>query len=300
MKLKGYLLAVTTAVTFGLIPLFMIPLKLTGLALDTILFYRFLIASVFILGYLLYTRESLKTSKKECLIFALLGLLYASSSEFLFTGYDYLSAGIASTILFTYPVIVALVLALFFKEKVSKTVGISLLITLSGVFALSVKDSTFDINFIGLFICLLSAFLYAIYIVVVNKSSAKASGAKVSFYSLLLSSVFYLIKGLATRESFELQSGEIFFDITIFSLVTTVLSVLSLVYAIKYIGSTPTSIIGALEPVVAVFISVVFFQEQLTFPLIIGIMLILAGVTINVISEGMKVSKGKKLKNTHL
>lgn len=269
------------------------------MALDVILFYRFLIAAISILAFLLYTKESLKISSKECLFFVLLGCFYALASEFLFIGYDYLSAAIASTILFTYPVIVALILAVVFKEKITKSVGISLFITLCGVITLSVNETSLNINFGGLFVCMLSALLYAVYIVLVNKFPSKASGVKVTFYSLLFSSIFYLIKSVIGGKSLALPDTEILLDITLFSLLTTTLSVITLVYAIKYIGSTPTSILGALEPVVAVFISIAMFYEKLTFTLVTGVVLILAGVTINLISEGMKSAKAKKIKNAN-
>lgn len=58
LKLKGYILAFISAATYGMIPLFMIPIKKSDFSLDGALLYRFLIASVFILGYLLYTKES--------------------------------------------------------------------------------------------------------------------------------------------------------------------------------------------------------------------------------------------------
>lgn len=56
---------------------------------------------------------------KEWFIMIILGLLYALSSEFLFLGYDYLTPGIASTLLFVYPVIVALIMLVFFKERMT-------------------------------------------------------------------------------------------------------------------------------------------------------------------------------------
>ncbi len=296
MKVKGYILAIITAISFGLIPLFMIPLKATMIALDTILFYRFLIAALALLLYLIYTKESLKTTKKELGILGSLGVFYALSSEFLFLGYDYTTPGIASTILFTYPVIVVMILAVFFKEKITKPIAFSLMITLCGVFSLSIKDTSFTINFFGLFVCLLGALTYAVYIIIINKSSIKASGIKITFYSLLFSSAFYFVKAVILGKSLVIPSSKILLDISIFSLVTTVLSVTTLVYAIKYIGSTPTSIMGALEPVVAIFISVGFFQEKLTFALILGVILILIGVSISIISDRVKNSKVKKLK----
>lgn len=97
--LKGYLFALISALTYGMIPLFMIPLKkMTNFSIDTALFYRFFIAAIFILTYLFYQKESLKINIKEGVIMAILGLFYSLSSEFLFAAYDHLSPGIASTI----------------------------------------------------------------------------------------------------------------------------------------------------------------------------------------------------------
>lgn len=288
MKIKGYALAAISAISYGLIPLFILPVKASHFSLDTTLFYRFFIAAIFLLGYLLYKKESLRVNKSEFLILAILGLFYALSAEFLFLGYDYLSPGIASTILFVYPVIVALVMTFFFKEKITLLTVLSLLITIVGIVALSAKGGVLDINLPGLLITLLSATFYALYMVVVNKANINASGFKITFYSLVFSAVFYLGKTLLLKESLVIPNLEIFFNFTAFAFVTTVLSMSSLVYAIKTIGSTPTSIVGALEPVVAVAISVALFHESLSLSLVIGIALILTGVMINIISERVK------------
>lgn len=285
MKIKGYLFAIISAFSYGLIPLFILPIKAIDFSIDITLFYRFFISSVFILGYLIYKKESLKLNRSELIIMVLLGLFYALSSEFLFLGYDYLTPGIASTILFVYPVFVALIMTFIFKEKITKLTILSLVIAITGVFVLSAKDSILDINFAGLCITMLCALFYALYIVVVNKSKIKASGTKITFYSLLFSSLYYLIKTFISGESLMIPTIGIFIDFVLFSLVTTVLSILALVYAIKLIGSTPTSILGALEPVVAVAVSVVLFGEMLTLSLIVGIVLILTGVIINIISN---------------
>ena len=111
---KGYLCAFISAFTYGLIPLFMIPIKKEeSFSVDATLFYRFLIASGAIVFFLFYQKERLRISFREGLIMSLLGILYALSAEFLFLAYDYLSPGIASTIFFSYPLIVSLVLILF-------------------------------------------------------------------------------------------------------------------------------------------------------------------------------------------
>ena len=287
--LKGYLFALVSALTYGMIPLFMIPLKKWGFfSVDTALFYRFLIAAILILGYLVfYQKESVKINLKEGIIFSILGLFYALSAEFLFIAYDFLSPGIASTIFFIYPIMVALILGIFFKEKITLATTISLLIVVVGVGVLSIKDN-FEINYIGLFVSLLGALMYALYMIIVNKTKIKASGVKVSFYSMVFTSLFFLIKTLVLGNSVAIPSLEIGIHLALFSLITTALSVVSLVYAIKYIGSTPTAIMGAVEPVVAVMISVGLFDETLTFSLIAGVIIIISGVLIDVVFNKKK------------
>ena len=151
-KLKGYLSAFLSAVSYGMIPLYMIPIKESNFSLDASLLYRFAIGAVCILGYLIYKKENLKISLREFIVFIFLGLFYALSSEFLFMAYDYLTPGIASTIFFTYPIIIAIILVAFFSEKITIPTIISLFIVFAGVFILSLKDTeSFSINFLGLF-----------------------------------------------------------------------------------------------------------------------------------------------------
>jgi len=98
-----------------------------------------------------------------------------------------------------------------------------------------------------------------------------------------------MTKAVIANEPFAIPSAEIFINFLIFAFLTTVISSLCLVYAIQYIGSTPVAILGALEPVVAVLISVLMFHEKFTPNLLIGITLILFGVTLNVIGDQKKI-----------
>ncbi len=288
MKIKGYILAILSAVFYGLIPLFILPLKAIHFPIETTLFYRFLISAGFLFLLLIYRKERLGVNAKELSILALLGILFASSSEFLFIAYDYLSAGVASTLLFVYPIIVALIMTIAFKERLSKSTMLSLLITLGGVFILSTRNSLLDINFAGLAIAMLSALSYAIYIVVVNQARLSCSGIKLTFYSLLFSAVFYLAKALIVGKSLAVPSMAILLNISVFGITTSVISITALIYAIKIIGSTPTAIMGALEPVIAVAVSVILFHEKLTHTLVAGILLILSGVIVNILAEAAK------------
>ena len=288
MKARGYLFATIAAITYGLIPLFILPIKASHFSMNVTLFYRFFVSALLLLILLFFRKENLSISGKEFGVYATLGVLFALSSDFLFQAYDYLSAGIASCILFVYPVIVALMMSIFFGEKISRMTALSLIISLFGIYLLSTRDSFFMINYKGLFIAVMSALCYAAYIVIVNKARLKGSGIKATFYSLLFSSIFYFLKSIFLGESLALPNLKLLFDITLFGLITSVISITTLIYAIKIIGSTPTSILGALEPVVAVVVSVLFFNEKITTIIILGIFLIIAGVLINIICDNKK------------
>lgn len=289
MKLKGYALGIISAVSYGLIPIFILPVKQAHFSLDITLFYRFLFSALMIGGYLLYSKENFSINKKEGLILVILGICYALSSEFLFLGYDYLTPGIASTVLFIYPVMVALIMFFFYKERLNKLSIISLFLAFAGVIVLCLKGKGLEINYVGLGIVMLSSLSYALYMIIVNKSNIKVSGFKLSFYSMVFTSIFFMIKALIGRESFEIPSTSVFFNFIIFAFLTTVISTLCLVFAIKSIGSTSAAILGALEPVVAVMVSVLIFHEKFTFNLLIGIILILFGVILNVLAGSKKI-----------
>ncbi|WP_083997399.1 DMT family transporter [Chryseobacterium angstadtii] len=299
MKFKGYLLGILSSVSYGLIPIFILPLKQAHFSMDITLFYRFLFSALMVGGYLLYSKEGFRINKKEALILSVLGICYALSSEFLFIGYDFLTPGIASTVLFIYPVIVALIMFFFYKERLTKLSVMSLFLAFAGVIVLCLKGESMEINFAGLGIVMLSSLFYALYMVIVNKSDLKVSGFKLSFYSMIFTSAFFMLKASMESESFAIPSVSVFVNFIIFAFLTTVISSLCLVYAIKYIGSTPTAILGALEPVVAVMVSVLIFHEKFTTNLLIGITLILSGVTLNVIADHRKSKRDqyKTLKN---
>lgn len=277
-----------SAVSYGLIPIFILPIKQAHFSVDVTLFYRFFFSALMVGGYLLYSRESFKINKTEMLLLAVLGICYALSSEFLFIGYDFLTPGIASTVLFIYPVIVALIMFFLYKERLTRLSVLSLFFAFAGVIILCLKGNSLEINFAGLGVVMLSSLFYALYIIIVNKSNIKVSGFKLSFYSMLVTSLFFMTKSGVAGESLAIPSLSLFFNFLIFAFLTTVISSLCLVYAIKYIGSTPTAILGALEPVVAVMVSVLIFHEKFTPNLMIGITLILLGVTLNVIAGSKK------------
>ncbi len=263
--------------------------------MDVTLFYRFFLGGIMIALYMVTSGISLRLHRSDIPKLAAMGVFYALSSEFLFQGYDLMSVGIASTLIYTYPIIIAVVLYFGFGEQIPAAAKLSVILATAGVFCMSWEGSSMEFNLYGMIIVMLGALAYALYMLMVNRGNLKVRGVTLTCYSLLFSSVFYAIKTIATGQSFHLPSAYWLGFIGSFSLVTTVVSVLAMVIAIRLIDSTPTAVLGALEPVVAVWIAVILFGEAVTWNLVAGVVLIISALLVNILGSRIRTLKSKYL-----
>lgn len=287
-KLKGYLLGIIAAATYGMNPLFALPLYEAGMNPDSVLLLRYLVA-IPILGIMLLWRgRNLRLKRRELPPIISLGLLFSLSSLTLFQSYNYMDAGIASTLLFIYPILAAIIMATLFKERLSKQTILCIIVTLCGIALLYSNDDGSTLSLMGVMLVFASAISYAIYIVGINKTSLRnVATLKISFYVLTFGSLLFLSRLLVTHD-FQVPSTDewrLWINILCLAVFPTVLSLVCTTKAIQYIGATPTAILGALEPVTAVVIGVSVFGEVITSRIAIGLLLIIISVTF-VISDG--------------
>ena len=106
----GYPAGIITGITYGLNPLFAMPLMKNGAATESILFFRYAFAVLLLGLFLLLRKQSFRVSGKQIGVLFVLGLLYTSSSIFLFDAYEYIASGLATTLVFLYPVLVAIIM----------------------------------------------------------------------------------------------------------------------------------------------------------------------------------------------
>ncbi len=287
-KLKGYLLGIIAAATYGMNPLFALPLYEAGMNPDSVLLLRYLVA-IPILGIMLLWRgRNFRLKRRELPPIISLGLLFSLSSLTLFQSYNYMDAGIASTLLFIYPILVAIIMATLFKERLSKQTILCIIVTFCGIALLYSNDDGSTLSLMGVMLVFASAISYAIYIVGINKTSLRnVATLKISFYVLTFGSLLFLSRLLVTND-FQVPSMDewrLWINILCLAVFPTVLSLVCTTKAIQYIGATPTAILGALEPVTAVVIGVSVFGEVITSRIAIGLLLIIISVTF-VISDG--------------
>ena len=287
-KVKGYLLGIVAAASYGMNPLFTLPLYKAGMSPDSVLFFRYLFAIPILGGMLLWRGRNFKVKRREMPPFIMLGLLFALSSLTLFQSYNYMEAGIASTLLFVYPILVAVIMATVFNEKISKQTVLCILMAVSGIALLYRSDDGTTLSLMGTLLVFASAISYAIYIVGINKTSLRSVATlKVTFYVIVLGTLLFACRLLIIKD-FKIPTmseWHLWSNLLCLAIFPTALSLLCTTSAIQYIGSTPTAILGALEPVTAVIIGVCVFGETITSRIVIGLLLIIISVTF-VVSDG--------------
>lgn len=286
-KWLGWFWGILSGASFGLIPLFTLPLLAAGVGDDSILFYRFAVGALAAGLMLAVRRKPLKFRPRYTLRLVVLGLLYMASSWLLLWGYDYTTAGVATTIHFLYPVCVVLLMGLFFGERVSKVTMGAVLLAVVGVAMLSASDGGGELSTVGLVIVVLSAVAYGAYIVALKKVDLGGiSGLELTFYVLLVTALTFLVKAYAVGEGLErLPDGTAWVNAVLLGLVPTVVSNFALVRSVAAIGSTPTAILGALEPMTAVAVGVWGFGEPFGVASAVGVVLVVGAVAVVVVQK---------------
>lgn len=285
-KAKGYLLGAIAAATYGMNPLFALPLYETGMDPDSVLFFRYLFA-IPLLGVMLKARgRTFRLKRGEVPPLLAMGLLVAVSSLTLFQSYNFMDAGIASTLLFVYPIMVALIMAFVFKEKLTLQTVLCIALALGGIGLLYKTADGSTLSLTGTALVMVSALSYAVYIVGINQSSLKhVATLKVTFYVLLFGVTLFLGRILYGGDLVLPEKWYLWGNLIALAVFPTAISFLCTTGAIQYIGSTPTAILGALEPVTAILFGITVFGERLTLRESLGLALIITAVT-SVIAGG--------------
>ena len=348
-KAKGFFFGILAAVSYGVNPLGAKYLYEEGLNVESVLFYRYglaaLIIGMIMAGKMLAGRkvastssatgkdsatephssvtepvevtgyESFKVSRGELSTLTALGLLFVISSLTLYCSFLYLDSGVACSLLFVYPVMTAVLMAMLYGEKITKATAAAIALSLVGVLLLYKGDGETVLSTVGVLLVMVSALSYALYIIVANRASAPESelgtghsnlskyiplphrvtihrldmsAMKLSFYVLIVCAVSMVLFSFtsAERHLMPLVTGREWGYSLMLAIVPTVFSLVSMGIAVRIIGSTPTAIMGALEPLTAVVIGLTVFHEALTVNLVVGILLILTAVITIILSKG--------------
>lgn len=289
-KLKGYALGAIAAISYGLNPLFALPLYAGGMNPVSVLFFRYLLA-VPIMGVMLLWRRGASEfpiTGKEGMMLCGGGILIAVSSLSLFQSYNYMDAGIASTLLFIYPIMVALMMAIGFKEKFTFSTGFCIAVAMAGIWLVGKTAEGTTISLWGSTLVFVSSLTYALYIVGVNKTILnRMPTLKVIFYVLLFGIAVFVIDIFFGSPLTLPTTPWLWLNVLGLAVLPTAVSFAATTSAIQYIGATPTAILGALEPLTAVVVGVMVFGERMTPRIGLGIFLIILSVSLIVTGSSL-------------
>lgn len=268
-------------VSYGTNPLFAKPLLESGVPVLVMLFFRYGISAVILAGWMLLKREPFKVNGKELRLLAVLGTLFAGSSLFLFTSYEFIPSGLATTLVYLYPVFVALIMV-FLRFYPSWQTWLSIIATFGGILLLSTPSAGSSIRIPGIVLAVLSALSYAFYLVIVNRSKRirNVSEHTLTLYALMTGTVLFAVirafQGGGLVEG--VDSAADWGNLVGLAIVPTMISMLTLAVSSRYIGPTKTSILGVFEPLTAILIGTLLFGEPLTLKMGVGIAICVGAV----------------------
>lgn len=278
---KGYIIAAIAEITYGMNPLFAVPLyENDGMNPDSVVFFRYIMALPIIAAMVIMRGRRLAIPRYAIVPSIILGLLMALSSLTLFLSYKYMNAGIASTLLFIYPIIVALIMVIFFKERISARLICCIIVSLVGIALLYKGPDGATLDTMGTIFVVVSALSYAIYLVGINhRRMAGIPILPLTFFMLLFGTLLFVGRLAA---GVELTTPKVWYhwgNLIGLAVFPTAISFICTTRAIQIIGPMPTAILGALEPASAIFFGVTILGQSITSRDFLGLILIVAAVT---------------------
>lgn len=277
----GFFLAIVSGASFGLIPLFTIPVIATGMGYCSIILYRFLFGAIFMLAFLLYRQVSLRISWADFGRISMLSLLYIICAITLFVSYDYISSGVATSLIYTNPIWCTVIGLLFLHERLSPKKGVALVLATLGVMLLSgffADDARFSAW--GVFLGLCSGMGYGAYLVLLPRLKiSKMPSLKLTFYifftAFLYTAVYVLVFEGGIHPITDTAS---WVNLLLLGLLPTAFSNICVTMALRIVDTTIVAILGAFEPLTAMVVGVLLLGETCGTATVAGGILILISV----------------------
>ena len=290
-RLIGYVAGILAGASYGANPLFAKALIESGVPITVMLFFRYGIAAAILALWMLARKESFRAGRQEIGLLILLGLLFAGSSVTLFCSYNFIPSGLATTLVYLYPVFVALIMV-FLRFYPSWQTWLSILATFGGIVLLSAPSDGVQVRVPGILLAIGSALCYSFYLVIVNRSKRirDISEHTLTLYSLVTGTVlFALIRAFQGGSMLEgVDTVADWGNLIGLAIVPTMISLLTLAMSTRYIGPTKTAVLGVFEPLTAILIGTLLFGEPLTARMAVGIAICVAAVIFMILKPGKR------------
>ncbi len=280
-KVKGIGATLISAIYFGFVPLLMKTVYAGGGNSFTAAFLRFGLSLPLLFIFCKVKGVDLRVTREELKHFILITVCgYAGTTLLVFNAYNFIPTGMATTIHFLYPTFTVAGLMIFFREKISRTKILCVVLCLTGVVLF--YDGVSGGSFIGIILALCSSMTYAFYTIFLSKSKVlkDMEPAKRLMYMHTIATLMMLIIGLV--------SGTLSFSMTPLSwgamALTANLSAFvgAMLYQIgvKYVGSESAAMLSTFEPITSIVIGVLVYNEAMTLKIALGCLAIITATLI--------------------
>lgn len=290
-RILGYIAGILAGISYGTNPLFGKALMESGVPVMVMLFFRYAFAALSLAALMLFKKESFQAKRNNLGLLILLGLFFAGSSITLFCSYEFIPSGLATTLIYLYPVIVALMMV-FLRIYPGWQTWTAIAVTFVGIVLLSTPSGDVPIRPVGVLLAVGSALCYSFYLVIINRSKRirNVSEHTLTFYSLATGAVLFavirtvqgggMLTGIDTLSDWGNLIG--------LAIIPTMVSMLTIAISSRYIGPTKTAVLGVFEPLTAILIGTLLFGEALTTKMAAGIALCVAAVIFMIVKPGGK------------
>ena len=271
---------ILSSLSFGIMPILAKLAYKRGMTTYAVLFLRFSLAAIMLLCYLIFKKISFRLNKKQIFMVIILGVFgYSATALSLFISYRYISAGLATSIMYIYPVIVTILSFFIYKDKFTFTKIIALLLCITGVFIMAGKVSG-SLNLKGIIFALMSSGFYSFYVIGISHSEIKKINSYLmTFYLSMISGIIMFIMGESTHTmNLSVITPYSFVCVLILAFISTVVALMAFLKGVKLIGPANASILSTLEPVASLILGWLILKENITFRIALGCVFILTSV----------------------
>lgn len=252
-------------------------IKYLALPTTTVTFFRLAVPTILLFIFLTIKKIKLFQGNNRLIILA--STLNAGRIFLYIVGFTFASIGNAVIILYTWPIFATFFAMIFLQEKVHTRNFSLIFIALTGVALIYFqKEFSFsDNNFLGMTAMLFSAAIYALTIIIFKKESEKYSTYETVFYQNVVGAIVFLPfiffnKPFPTLFQTNQAVG--------YAVLIGIIGYALFFSALKRINASSAAFLSYIEVVSAILLGVIFFQEQLTWNMVLGGSMILVAATL--------------------
>lgn len=290
----GFLCVAGSATILGIMPTIQKQLMVSGLPLNSLMFFTNWTITLVCLFMALIKKKSLKATKAQVvqgILMGVFGMLF--TAVLLNSSYLYLPVGTTIMLNFLYPTIVCVIMGLVFKAGFTRLQIAAIIVSILGMVFLTGAGGKMPV--IGLVMAIASAFTYGIYLVANEKGPANDLSIEVKLFYVSLPatiafSVIAPVTGTLTTPSGGLTGWVMMIG---GSGLFTVCGYFLMMFGISKLGASTAAFVSMLEPIVSVVFGTIWFKDPVTVGIVVGGCLVITSILLITI-DGYRKAQGAK------